>query len=96
MTDKTRATEDMLDELHRLTAQSLLDEVRRYRNGEVLDPKTGVPLPLPAALLTAALKFLKDNGVDRAVKPGDPEDLLKDELPEFESDNVIPLRSKNG
>lgn len=73
-----RASEELLDELHGLQASALLDEIRRYQSaGE----------PIPPALFAQANKFLKDNGVDRAIRPGDPTDLLADEMPEF--DNVI-------
>tara|TARA_B100001939_G_scaffold342295_1_gene353228 strand:- start:6524 stop:6808 length:285 start_codon:yes stop_codon:yes gene_type:complete len=84
----SRATDDLLDALHGTVACTLLDEIKRYRNGEVLDDK-GNPQPIPASLIAQAIKFLKDNGIDRAVKPGDPEDLLADELEEeFNSNNV--------
>lgn len=85
----TRANETLLDELHAMTGATFLSEIKRYKEGLVLD-KDGNPLPVPAALLTSAAKFLKDNGVDRAVKPGDPEDLLADELPDY-PDNTIPF-----
>lgn len=76
---KAPASEDILHELHMLTAESFLAEIRRLKaEGEAIPP----------ALLTSAAKFLKDNGVDRPVKPGDPEDLLNEELPELK-DNVI-------
>lgn len=75
----SRATDDLLDELHGLQAESLLAEVRRCREaGE----------GIPPALFAQVNKFLKDNGVDRAVKPGDPTDLLADACPEFD-DNVV-------
>ena len=77
MTSK-RATDDLLDELHGLQARALLAEVRRCQEaGE----------GIPPALFAQVNKFLKDNGVDRAIQPGDPTDILADELPEF--DNVI-------
>lgn len=85
----SRATDDLLDALHGMTAEAFLEEIRRYRRGEILDGD-GKPLPVPAALLTSAAKFLKDNGVDRPVRPGDAVDTLADELPELE--NVIPIR----
>ncbi len=79
MSEKTsRASEDLLNELHDLQARSLLSEIRGYaERGE----------PIPPALFAQANKFLKDNGIDRAVTPGDPTDLLADEMPVF--DNVI-------
>lgn len=75
---KTRASEDILNELHDLQARSLLDEVRRIKaSGE----------PIPPALFAQVNKFLKDNGIDRAVTPGDPTHLLEEEAPVF--DNVV-------
>lgn len=75
---KGRAPDSLLDELHGLQAQTLLDEIKRLKAaGE----------PIPPALFAQVNKFLKDNGVDRAITPGDPTSLLADELPEF--DNVI-------
>jgi len=74
----SRATESLLDELHDLQARTLLAEVKRLKEaGE------GVP----PALLAQVNKFLKDNGIDRAVIPGDPTSLLEEEAPEF--DNVV-------
>lgn len=73
MTDN-RATEQQLDALHGLVAESFINEIRRYKEaGE----------PIPAALLAQAAKFLKDNGVDRAIRPGDPLDVLDQELPDL-------------
>lgn len=73
-----RASEELLDELHGLQAESLLAEVKRIRAaGE----------PIPPALFAQINKFLKDNGVDRAIQPGDPTDLLAEEIPDF--DNII-------
>lgn len=74
----SRATDDLLDQLHGMQAESLLEELRRCRAaGE------GVP----PALFAQINKFLKDNGIDRAItKPGDPTALLADEaddVPEF-------------
>lgn len=85
----TRASEDLLDLLHGTVAQEFLDTIRKYKNGKITDSKTGEVLPIPAALLAQAAKFLKDNGVDRPVHKGDDLDLLKDELPEFADDNVV-------
>lgn len=78
MTSKNRASEDLLNELHDLQARSLLAEVKRIAaSGEAIPP----------ALFAQVNKFLKDNGIDRAVTPGDPTDLLADEMPSF--DNII-------
>ncbi len=78
----TRATDNQLDELHAMQAEALLAEIKRYK-----DKNEGIP----PALFAQANKFLKDNGVDRAVSVGDPTDLLEDELPEF-SDNVVNIK----
>jgi hypothetical protein len=71
-----RASEGVLDELHATQARLLLAEVRRYEEaGE----------PVPPALFAQVNKFLKDNGIDRAVIPGDTTDLLADEAPTFDN-----------
>lgn len=75
---KMRASEDILNELHDLQARSLLDEIKAYKErGE----------SIPPALFAQVNKFLKDNGIDRAVLPGDPTDLLEQEIPTF--DNIV-------
>ena len=74
----SRETEGLLDELHSLQARSLLAEVKRL---------TAADEAIPPALFAQVNKFLKDNGVDRAITPGDPTDLLADEMPHF--DNVV-------
>ena len=92
-----RAPEDILETLHAVQAQGLLDELRAYQNGERFEPKITYdkdgkelpsrPLSPPPALFAQINKFLKDNGIDRAVTPGDPTSLLDEEVPVF--DNVI-------
>jgi hypothetical protein len=75
---KTRANEDVLNELHALQAETLLGEIKRLKaDGEAIPP----------ALFAQVNKFLKDNGIDRAVTPGDPTSLLDEEMPVF--DNVV-------
>lgn len=81
-----RALESQLEELHALQASSLLAEIRRLTTNLDEDGKLD-PLPVPPALFAQVNKFLKDNGIDRAVTPGDPTALLEDEMPHF--DNVI-------
>lgn len=71
-----RATDDLLDALHGVQAEALLGELRRYQEAEE---------PIPPALFAQINKFLKDNGVDRAIQAGDPTDLLSEELPDFDS-----------
>jgi hypothetical protein len=73
-----RATDDLLDELHGMQAEQLLAQIKKHKDeGEIIPP----------ALFAQVNKFLKDNGVDRAVTPGDDIDLLSDEVPDF--DNVV-------
>jgi len=73
-----RANENLLNELHDLQARTLLSEIKRLiAEGEAVPP----------ALFAQANKFLKDNGIDRAITPGDPTSLLEEEMPHF--DNVI-------
>lgn len=74
----TRASEDILNELHDLQARQLLSEIKRRATSEE---------GIPPALFAQVNKFLKDNGIDRAVVPGDPTSLLDEEAPVF--DNVI-------
>ncbi len=77
----SRATDSILDALHGAQADNLLSELKRYK-----DAGEGIP----ASLFTAINKFLKDNGIDRAVVPGDTSSKLEEELPEFDdSGNVI-------
>lgn len=98
-----RATEDLLDLLHGAVATELADEIRAYKAGERFGPQKwdsdGHPLErdvlsVPPALFAQAIKFLKDNGVDRAVKPGDATDLLADELEEFENTVLVDFRKR--
>jgi len=61
-----------------MQAENLLAEFKRYKDNSE---------PIPPALFAQVNKFLKDNGIDRAVTPGDPTSCLEDEVPSFE--NVI-------
>ena len=60
-----RASEDVLDALHGLVAGSLKDELTEARNKR---DAQGKPVPIPASLILAAMKFLKDNGIDAPAK----------------------------
>ncbi len=84
MNETRRATEAALDALHKSIADGYAQEIKNYSEGKHLD-KEGNPLPIPAALLAGAARFLKDNRIDTPDDDAaDPEDLLADELPEFE------------
>lgn len=83
----SRATDKALDELHGLQAESLLAEIRRCKDGDE---------GIPPALFAQVNKFLKDNGVDRAVTPGTPTAFLDEELPKFDDDGVVVPITKRG
>lgn len=100
MTDVAgRGSETVLDSLHGLVALTLTEQIQKYKNGEVLGYDSegkSYPLPIPAALLAQALKFLADNGIDAPASL--PKlDALKRELPKFspEADtSVVQFRPK--
>lgn len=79
----SRASEETLNRLHEVVAETLGEQIQKYRDGEYLD-KEGNPLPIPSALLSTATKYLNDNQVNRAEQDEpDASDLLADELPNF-------------
>lgn len=94
-----RASEDLLDALHGLSAAAMIEEIRAYQAGERFHPtkydRDGVaqprePIALPASVLAVAIKYLKDNGVDRPSRAGDSLDKLADLLPtDDEIDNLV-------
>lgn len=56
-----RASDELLDTLHSLVAGTLADELKAARDAK---DENGKPKPVPASLILAAMKFLKDNGID--------------------------------
>lgn len=52
------AKESRLSQLHELVADAFTTELTRR------DPESGETLPVSPAMLAAAAKFLKDNGID--------------------------------
>lgn len=86
MVDVLRASEKALEELHNTIAKGYSREIKKYMDGEYKDGD-GEPVPIPAALLAGAARFLKDNQIDRPEdEEPDPADLLADELPSFGDD----------
>lgn len=75
MSDSKRATEDLLDELHGLVADTFVDEIRRLAKTEA-----GVP----ASLLAQAAKFLKDNSIDAPGRKNDKVDRLAGQLSDLD------------
>lgn len=66
---KTAAPEEVLGELHLLTAVTLRQQIELYTQNvdELGQPK---PLPVPPALLAQVNNFLKNNGI-QALEPGE-------------------------
>jgi ABC-type transporter MlaC component len=56
----SRATEELMDMLHQLTAKTLLDEIRA---AVAATDKDGNPIPVNPQLFDKALKMLKDNAI---------------------------------
>lgn len=79
-----RADSEILDLLHNLTAERLVDYLQNgYPTGEI-DEETGVEVrgPVPAAVLAQATKFLKDNGIEAVPTPNSPlDELTKTAMP---------------
>jgi hypothetical protein len=70
------ASIDLMEQLHSATARAMLDEMRGYQErGE----------PVPAALLGAITKFLKDNKIESVAVSGSTVHKLATSLP-FPSD----------
>jgi len=86
----SRASNDAMDSLHALAAETINEQIGKYRRGEIVDSKTGDVLPVPPALIAQALKFLKDNGVDSPARAVKMLDTLKDQLPDFEFGFGVP------
>lgn len=98
----SRASEDLLDLIHLLTATGLKDELERAATAAA-QPKTieveGEVRPNPAyapinpQLIDKALKFLKDNGVD-APASSPRVDNLAHQLKDLDlDDEAIDLRT---
>ena len=69
-----KATEDLMDELHGLTAETLRKLVEDMKSGD-LEPN--------ASVLAQAIKFLKDNNVTAVPGSGGPVDGLLAEVEGF-------------
>ena len=78
----SRATDELVDQLHGMTAELLIEQLNLYRLHET-DGKPD-PLPVPPQLIAQVLKFLKDNGIDSPVRAKAVQDALKGRLPTFD------------
>ncbi len=80
----SKATEAQLGMLHGLLATSFAAEIKKYSEaGE----------PIPASVLAAAARFLKDNGIDAPARNNKQLDKLADELEDldFDDTNVVSM-----
>lgn len=83
----SKATTDLMDALHALTAEKLADIIRNgvpivnKETGEVTDYA-----PAPASYIAAAIKFLKDNDITADAGSGrfDPLTDAVSDLPTFD------------
>ena len=78
----SKATEQQLGALHGLLATSFASEIQKYmERGE----------PIPASVLAAAARFLKDNGIDAPARNNKELDKLATELEDldFDDSNVV-------
>lgn len=93
-----KATDTQFGDLHELVASALIEQINAWKAGCLVEQKTddeGVIFYVkvfPPALLAQAIKFLKDNGIDQPARSGNKVDTLKQSMPDFEDDNVIPIR----
>lgn len=80
----SRATDDLFDELHAMTAETLKAQLDKYRDGRE---------PVPPALLAQAIKFMKDNGIDSPARAKDVADKLAPHMPDFGPEDVADERA---
>lgn len=84
----SKATDDLMDSLHRLTAETLADIIK---NGVETTNKDGevIRVTAPAAYLAAAIKFLKDNDItaDAGSDRFDPLKGTISNVPVFDDDD---------
>lgn len=92
----SRASNDLADEMHRLVAEALVEQIKAWKEGRLVDlDKEGSYVKVfPPALLAQAIKFLKDNGIDQPARAGNRVDTLRDAMPDFDEleGNVIPIK----
>lgn len=87
------ATEDLLGELHDLTASTLADIIRK--GVPIVNKETGEIegySPAPAPYIAAAIKFLKDNDISAVPGTGNPIDDLADSLPDLTDEEGLHVR----
>lgn len=80
----SKATEAQLGGLHGLLAGAFAAEIAGYRERDE---------PIPASVLAAAARFLKDNGIDAPARENRMLDELATELEDldFDDTNVVSM-----
>ncbi|ATS93398.1 terminase small subunit [Ralstonia phage DU_RP_I] len=99
MTEKTTASEKELGEVHNEMAAWCLDILKGIpvtdKDGNlVIEGGRVVRLPPAPAYLNVIRQFLKDNDIQAEPAKGSSMGDLSD-LPVFEDDNVVPLKSQS-
>ena len=79
----SRATDELVDRIHGMTAELLIEQLNLYRLHVDADGKPD-PQPVPPQLIAQVLKFLKDNGIDQPARARAVQDALKGRLPSFD------------
>lgn len=81
----SKATDALMDELHGLTASELARIIREGIPGKDAEGND-ITLPVPAAYISAAIKFLKDNDITADTRSGrfDPLQKAISDLPTFD------------
>lgn len=79
----SKATEAILDSLHGLVADTLIDQIKVYTEAVGEDGKPS-PQAIPPALLAQCIKFLKDNGIDSPARGQKVNEALPPDLPSFD------------
>lgn len=92
-----KATGSQFGDLHELVAVVLIEQINAWKEHRLVEERRdeGVVTYVkvfPPALLAQAIKFLKDNGIDAPALGAPKTDTLKHSMPDFEDDNVIPIR----
>jgi hypothetical protein len=96
-----RGSETEFEQLHARTVRILnkmleAAEVGMLSLGKDEEGRQIIGMP-PPALLSQAIKFLKDNSIDRPAASGKRKDTLKEKMPDFdaiEKGNVVSINNR--
>lgn len=88
-----RASTDVVDELHKIIAESITNEIMAAASRTACEHCGNRP-GIPPALIAQGIKFLKDNGVDMPAQDGNRVDTLKEAMPDFDDleSNVVAFK----